>query len=150
MLDAGQFSAWLVVAIFFVGCRIPPAVTIRTASQAMADRWEHLRRWMLAHGERELDDDEEFARRELREVLREERLLANLERVRHLVATDTYMSATRQIGNRIAYEQLLVEAHAFAVRPPLVPTYRSWEIESADLSTTRRASGPETLDIHWR
>lgn len=149
MLDTGQFSAWLVVAIFFVGVGFLLSHN-PDRHQAIADRWEIFSRWMLAHGERELDDDEEFARRELREVLREERLLANLERVRHLVATDTYMSATRQIGNRIAYEQLLVEAHAFAVRPPLVPTYRSWEIESADLSTTRRASGPETLDIHWR
>lgn len=149
MVDTAQFSAWLVVALFFVGVGFLLSHNA-DRHQAIADRWEIFSRWMLAHGKRELDEEDEFAHQELREVLREERLLANLERVRHLVATDTYMSATRQIGNRIAYEQLLVESHAFAARPRLVPPYRSWAIESVDLSTTRRTSGPETLDIHWR
>jgi hypothetical protein len=38
---------------------------------------------------------------------RRQKLGADLRRVEHLVATD--MSATRQLGNRLAYEQLLDE-----------------------------------------
>lgn len=149
MLDATQFSSWLVVAVFFVGVGFLLSHTAER-HEVLTERWEAISGWILAHGTREIDEEEEFARRELREVLRQERLLADLDRVRHLVATDTYMSATRQIGNRIAYEQLLVETHAFAARPALVPPNRSWAIESADLATTRCAAGPETLDISWR
>ena len=43
---------------------------------------------------------------ELSQVLRRQRLCADLRRVEHLIATDTWMSATRQLGNRLAYEQL--------------------------------------------
>ncbi len=40
-------------------------------------------------------------------LTRRERLLADLERIRRLLATDIGMSATRQIGNRLAHDQLL-------------------------------------------
>ncbi len=42
-------------------------------------------------------------------LLRLERLQRDLERVRRLVADDSWMSATRQVGNRLAHEQLLVD-----------------------------------------
>jgi hypothetical protein len=41
--------------------------------------------------------------------LRRQRLRHHVERVAHLISTDSWMSATRQLGNRLAYEQLLAE-----------------------------------------
>ena len=149
MIDALQFSSWLVVAVFFVAAASFLSSTPERG-QILADRWEQFSTWMAAHGKREGDSEEELAQAELRQVLREERMRADLDRLRHLVATDTYMSATRQIGNRIAYQQVLAEVRAFAQRPALAMPYRGWATETSDLSTTRRSSGPETLDIHWR
>ena len=37
------------------------------------------------------------------------RLGAALDRIEHLLATDSWMSGTRQMGNRIAYDQLVAE-----------------------------------------
>lgn len=37
------------------------------------------------------------------------RLRADLERVRRLLLDDAWMSATRQVGNRLAYERLVVD-----------------------------------------
>lgn len=149
MVDAVQFSSWLVVALFFIGAGALLSSSV-DRSEFLADRWERISDWLAAHGRDELDEDEVFARAELREVMRAERLHEDLLRIRHLVATDTYMSATRQLGNRIAYRQLLAESQALACRPELTPPRRTWAVESADLSTTRRASGPEHLDIGWR
>ncbi len=149
MIDTLQFSSWLVVALFLVAVGFLLSHTPERG-EVFADRWERFSAWMTAHGKREGDPEEEIAWAELRQVQREERLRADLERLRHLIATDTYMSATRQIGNRIAYQQLLAEARACSPRPALALPNRLWAIEQADLSTTRRSSGPETLDIHWR
>lgn len=148
MVDPLQVTSWLLVALFLVAAALflsPDS----SQGKYLADRWERLSAWMAEHGHPE-DDEEDYARLELREVFREERLRADLERVRHLVATDTYMSATRQLANRIAYRQLLAETSDFAQRPALVPPGRTWAIEAADLQTTRRISGPESLDVRWR
>jgi hypothetical protein len=61
--------------------------------------------WVTTHWKRteELDSEE----LELWLVERRRRLCADLRRVEHLVATDTWMSATRQRGNRIAYNRLV-------------------------------------------
>jgi hypothetical protein len=37
------------------------------------------------------------------------RLTADLRRIEHLLATDTWMSATRQLANRLAYDQLVAD-----------------------------------------
>lgn len=42
-------------------------------------------------------------------LTRRERLVADLARVQRLLATDIGMSATRQLGNRLAHDQLLRE-----------------------------------------
>ena len=46
---------------------------------------------------------------ELWNVVRRQRLEGDLDRISRLVATDTWMSATRQLGNRLAYAQLVDE-----------------------------------------
>ena len=52
-------------------------------------------------------DDVDQEAEELWRAARRERLCADLRRVERLIATDTWMSATRQRGNRLAYQQLL-------------------------------------------
>ena len=85
------------------------------------DRWERFAAWADRHARPEPDvDDDPIASRELRETLRIEQLYADLDRLRHLVATDTYMSATRQLGNRLAYEQLRQELARQPERPILL------------------------------
>lgn len=149
MIDAQQVSSWVLVVLVFVGAGLFLRYS-SDRSEDLADRWERVAAWLAAHGASDAEDEEEYARSEVRAALREERLRADLERVRHLVATDTYMSATRQIGNRIAYRQLLADTESFARRPALVPPARAWAVEAADLQTTRRVAGPETLDVRWR
>ena len=46
---------------------------------------------------------------ELWNAVRRQRLEGDLDRISRLVATDTWMSATRQLGNRLAYAQLVAE-----------------------------------------
>ncbi len=58
-------------------------------------------------------------------VLRLERLQRDLERVRRLVADDSWMSATRQVGNRLAHEQLLVDVREVEAE---VATYAPLEV----------------------
>ena len=57
----------------------------------------------------------------LRAQIRYEKLLADVQRLRRLVATDMAMSAVRQIGNRIAYASLLQELESS--RPVSPPAY---------------------------
>ena len=148
MIDIAQFSAWVGVALFFVTVGF---LVSRTPNRhdALVERWERIAVWMSAHAEDDLDEDEQLERAELRLVLREERVRADLARLRHLIATDTYMSATRQLGNRIAYQQVLVEARSIPPLPVAAP-YRPWAREWSELSPVRRSSAPESLDISWR
>ena len=88
------------------------------------------------------------------------RLTANLRRVEHLVATDTWMSATRQRANRLAYLQLVEDLrHIPQVSPGLAPFLGidSYD-QSANLRSTRylavggvpRTPQVEILEIGWR
>ena len=107
---------------------------------------------------------------ELRRVHRCERLSSDVLRLRHLIATDTWMSATRQLGNRLAYDWLVRELAE--VRAAATPTVRasgvdrsvSWagSAEGTGLVSPVVRSSPaasayaprvrevETLDIGWR
>src|SRR5215213_2525241 len=63
--------------------------------------------WAMVRYERteERDPDEI----ELWLVEKRRKLCADLRRVEHLLASDAWMSATRQLGNRLAYDQLVDE-----------------------------------------
>ena len=115
--------------------------------------------WATARQERmeEWDTDEA----ELWLVEKRRRLSADLCRIERLLATDSSMSATRQLGNRLAYRQLVDDLRHM---PEVVPSalapfqaFNSWD-DSADLSesaryiTTGYASRPpqiEVLEIGW-
>ncbi len=105
------------------------------------------------------DVDQDAA--ELSRVARRQRLCADLRRVEHLIATDTWMSATRQLGNRLAYEQLLDDLrHTPDVLPaiPGMSEINSWTAYASTLEPatpdtgygSRNAPKIEILEIGWR
>jgi hypothetical protein len=98
---------------------------------------------------------------ELSQVLRRQRLCADLRRVEHLIATDTWMSATRQLGNRLAYEQLLDDLEHTPDVLPAIPGMNEINNWTTSTSTdqpaipitgygSRSASKIEILEIGWR
>ncbi|MCE3277133.1 MAG: hypothetical protein K0R13_2988 [Propionibacteriaceae bacterium] len=98
---------------------------------------------------------------ELWRAARRQQLCADLRRVEHLIATDTWMSATRQLGNRLAYEQLLDDLkHTPDVLPPIpgMSEINSWTPATSTAEPvipdtgygTRNAPKIEILEIGWR
>jgi hypothetical protein len=105
------------------------------------------------------DPDQEAV--ELSQVLRRQRLCADLRRVEHLIATDTWMSATRQLGNRLAYEQLVDDLkHTPDVLPaiPGMSEINNWTTSTSTAEPaipipgygSRSAAKIEILEIGWR
>ena len=98
---------------------------------------------------------------ELLGVLRRQQLCADLRRVEHLIATDTWMSATRQRGNRLAYLQLLDDLrHTPDVFPAIsgIGEINSWTTSASTVQPaipvigygSRTAPKVEILEIGWR
>ena len=146
MIDLEQLSSWLVVVFFFLGVSI---LLTRRSRQGLADRFERLAAWSAqrARSDPEFDDDP-ADNAELREILRDEKLRADLYRLQRLLATDQRMSATRQLGNRMAYEKLL-EQMASRRAEVLAPVASAAPVTS-DVLVGREARGPELLDLRWR
>src|SRR4051794_5156690 len=116
-----------------------------------------LRRWAVAHAERAARPDPEAE--ELYRVVRRQRLCADIERVGRLVATDSWMSATRQLGNRLAYDTLL---HELRLMPPPLTAVQYGVAERWNDPTPLWAAPPtsgghhprtpavEVIDLGWR
>ena len=84
--------------------------------------------WAAAHWQQtdEWDPEEQ----QLWQLERRRKLCADLRRVEHLLATDEWMSATRQRGNRIAYDRLVDDLrHTPDVFPTIfqTQTFGRWE-----------------------
>ena len=75
--------------------------------------------WAAAHRQQTEEWDPEEQQLWLLEHRR--KLCADLRRVEHLLATDEWMSATRQRGNRIAYNRLVDDLRQRAVNPESHP-----------------------------
>ena len=106
-------------------------------------------------------DDVDQEAEELWRAARRERLCADLRRVERLIATDTWMSATRQRGNRLAYQQLLDDLrHTPDVLPaiPGMSEINSWTHYASTIQPatpdsgygSRNAPKIEILEIGWR
>jgi hypothetical protein len=94
-------------------------------------------------------------------MYRRDRLCADLRRIEHLLATDAWMSATRQLGNRLAYDQLVDELRRI---PDLPSTFErqtlDWWNESKSQPLwggpqntncySENAPAVEILEIGWR
>jgi hypothetical protein len=115
--------------------------------------------WAMVRYERaeERDPDEI----ELWLVEKRRKLCADLRRVEHLLASDAWMSATRQLGNRLAYRQLVDDLrHTPEVfpAPAPFPTFDSGDVSAEPLEPAgylsaglaARSSHVEVLEIGWR
>jgi hypothetical protein len=119
--------------------------------RALARFARHFGEWAATHWTRvEEADPEEDA---LWQMERRRRLCADLRRVEHLLATDTWMSATRQRGNRIAYYRLVDDLrHMPVVLPTITQTFGSWdestfESPSRWLPSAGYSPQPPTVEI---
>jgi hypothetical protein len=90
-------------------------------------------------------------------VLRRQQLIAHTQRLQRILATDEYMSATRQIANRIAYRQLLHDLKEIPIPDvwgpmPAHATASRWNSSTLYPSTGRPEGAPkvEILEIGWR
>ena len=80
---------------------------------------------------------------DLAKALRQERLQADVRRLQRILATDEWMSATRQIGNRLAYDWLVreLDRSSRSLSPLFVSddTYGNWDVPGSLEPTTPRA-----------
>jgi hypothetical protein len=115
--------------------------------------------WAAAHS-KETDDDPDRDDDALL-MYRRDRLCADLRRIEHLLATDMWMSATRQLGNRLAYDQLIDELRHIPDVPSSFETQTlDWWNESKPQpvwGSSRTTNGysaktpaVEVLEIGWR
>lgn len=112
--------------------------------------------WAATHWKKSEDSDRE--ENELWLIERRRKLCEDLRRVEHLVATDSWMSATRQRANRIAYNRLVYDLrHTPEVSSTSFQTFGSWDESAIDPRWTRlinngAAQKPptvEVLEIGW-
>jgi hypothetical protein len=114
--------------------------------------------WAAARGRRtdDLDRDED----DLWLIYKRDKLYADLRRIERLLATDMWMSATRQLGNRLAYEQLndelrhLPDVFPTSVLPQTIDSWDESEVERlwrAPAINGYSAQSPtvEVLEIGW-
>lgn len=158
MIEFRELGSWLIVAAFFV------AILLLTHRRPFARRiasklLSRLGAWAMDRARPEPEFDQ--LADDLSKVLRRERLRADIERLQRVIATDMSMSATRQLGNRLAYEWVLRDLANLRGGPEHVaddgainnwidsprPLHSTGLISSQD---TQRTPKVETIDIGWR
>jgi hypothetical protein len=149
--ELDQVVAWSA----FVGLVLVARLLVsRRALRFLGPRISRLADWWVARQRPVSALDQEVD--ELSTVLRRQQLIADVERLRRIVATDESMSATRQIANRIAYRRLLYDLEktpdvlhgmyddsAGRWSPSVTTIPPSWY-------DSRRAPTTEVLEIGWR
>ena len=135
--------AWLSA---FVGLIVVARLLVsRLALRVLAPRLRRLGEWAVDRMNRPEEVDPEAE--EMALFLRRQRLLAQLDRVRRLLPVDEQMSATRQIGNRMAYNSLVADL----ARLPEVYPMAVGPSTSLIRHDQRRGSTVEVLDVvGWR
>src|SRR5690349_1721288 len=106
MVDLGQLAMGLIALTLVV---LAPLMLL-TLFDLLAGRWDET----IKHWGRSRSEAREH-RRNLRALRRQhgipiEQLAADLRRLRGAIATDEHRSAAHQIGNRLAYDRVLVQA----------------------------------------
>jgi hypothetical protein len=115
--------------------------------------------WAAAHRQQteEWDDPEE---QQLWLIERRRKLYADLRRIEHLLATDEWMSATRQRGNRMAYDRLVDDLRRIPdVFPTILQTqtFDPWAEPTTDVrfsglltnGSTTQGRTVEVLELGW-
>jgi hypothetical protein len=128
-MDDHQLYSWLIALALLIA--LPLLVTSRAARRRLVDL--RLTPW----GRRLVDHltptpEVDVLAADLARVLRKEQLLVHLARLRRLLLTDMNMSATRQLGNRLAYEWLQREL----TRLGDVPSFPGRAIPSSRFSSS--------------
>ena len=137
--------AWLAA---FVGLIVVARLLVsRFAVRVLAPRLRRLGEWASDRMNRPEEIDPEAE--EMALYLRRQRLVAQLDRVRRLLPVDEHMSATRQLGNRLAYDSLLADLAGLPeVYPGAAVTTPTSSVIRHD---QRRGSSVEVLDVvGWR
>ena len=141
-MDDHQLGLWLIVLALLVG--VPLLVT----SSKVTRRLVNLQLTRL--GRRVVEfltpvPEVDVLAADLARVIRKEQLLGHISRLRRLLLTDMNMSATRQLGNRLAYEWLQRELTRLGV----VPSFPAGMVASARLTSVgprhRGSTGQEQL-----
>ena len=147
VIDMTGLSESLVVLVPFVVLLL---LTKPVGRRALGRLGRGVRGWATSHFERaeERDSDED----QLWLMERRRKLCADLRRVEHLLATDAWMSATRQRGNRIAYDRLVDDLrHTPDVPPTILGTFGSWDDSSEPSSRWLTNDGisqrPRTVEV---
>jgi len=151
VVEAGRVVEWLLIVVIFAV--IPFLLTMRPGG-----RWERVAQWALERLQPVEAFDDLAA--ELYQAARRERLRADLYRVEQLLLTDAAKSATRQLGNRMAYDQLrheleessrLAPTWAVATPVPRSNDYRpSVRVDAVGSGASRSGSRVEVLEVRWR
>ena len=145
-----ELGAWILLACFLVVLFL---AQVPAAARALARVWE----WALVQLTAEPPPDQEAL--DLYRALRRERLVNHVARLRRILADDSHQSAVRQLGNRLAYGQLLSELAELPDLPQLIlPTAASglasaWgpSVAIAGRGAGQYAPRVETLDLGgWR
>ena len=136
-MDEDEF--WLIgIGVFVVLCALLRLAVVR----GMVDRrlrqiGERLAEWVNPPPPFDPVADD------LARALRQERLQADVRRLQRLMATDEWMSATRQIGNRLAYEWLVreLDKSTRGLNPLFVgdDSYGNWDVPGPLEPTTPRS-----------
>jgi len=154
VIDLHQLRDWIAVVSLFIGT---PVLSLRPVQRFLGRQlrrcaaavWARVRPWCEVECEASAWST----------VLQRQRLCTHLERLKGVLATDMSMSATRQIGNRLAYASLLHDLEnmpaVFASAPngglesartvpaPTAPTIR---ISARGAGSTRTV---EVLELGW-
>lgn len=155
MTDLDDLRDLVVVGGVFLGVVLISSSSVRAhlaPHLARAGRWALIRLELVSEPGLEPDP--------LWVALRRRQLCADLERLQRLVATDMWMSATRQLGNRIAHRQLLLElertpdidvtsltgGYAAFSHATALP---AWSTDLDHRDDDRRGSAVEILEIGW-
>lgn len=154
----GVQLVWLTgIGLFFLALLLAQFAWVRRAVANLARRYgPRLIAWLNPPPEfDQLADD-------LRQAFRREQLMADVRRLERLLATDMTMSATRQMGNRLAYDWLVRElAEVTGALSPLFLADEVWSsrdrVEATSLTwkvgrgtAVQHAPKVEILEIGWK
>jgi hypothetical protein len=145
-------SQWLALVTLFV---LLPVLTRPETVRVLSRLANRLNDWATTHAAATEEKDEDEVQLWL--VHRRRQLGADLARIEHLLATDSWMSATRQRGNRLAYDQLVdelrripdvFEPHSLSPWDP--SAVASGPIRFPGTGYPQQQSTVEVLEIGWR
>lgn len=149
MSDLSNGQAWVIVLA------LPFAVWLLNQSWVRRPLWVAARPLLArlsARLTRVEEPDPETV--ELWNAVRRQRLQADLDRIRRLVADDAWMSATRQLGNRLAHAQLVDELQQIPVSDVVLSPWTSLVGVPTALLVDEAFSPPgsnvEIMDVGWR